>query len=205
MAHSSVSRSEQKREQILAAAIELFCGQGFPHTSMDEVAKKAGVSKQTVYAHFGSKDELFVAAIESKCVVHQVTESLFSSPEKPEQALLQFGYYFSDMVLSAEAIDVFKACVAQADTHPDISALYFSAGPEHLIVLLESYFIEVQRVGHYQFGDARDAAVRLCLMLFGEMRLKLELGLAVEDIVPHRLQYIKETIEMFLRAYRSEI
>lgn len=205
MAHLSVSRSEQKREQILTAAIELFCGQGFPHTSMDEVAKKAGVSKQTVYAHFGSKDELFVAAIESKCVVHQVTDQLFISPEYPERTLLQFGHYFSDMVVSSEAIDVFKACVAQADTHPDISTLYFNAGPEHLIGLLEHYFIEVQRLGHYQFGDVRGAAVRLCLMLFGEMRLKLELGLAVEDIAPHRTRYIKETVEMFLRGYRSEI
>ncbi|MBP7665126.1 MAG: TetR/AcrR family transcriptional regulator, partial [Shewanella sp.] len=65
MTHSSetqlpLSRSEQKRQQVLVAAIDLFCRQGFPHTSMDEVAKLAGVSKQTVYSHYGSKDELFV-------------------------------------------------------------------------------------------------------------------------------------------------
>lgn len=63
-----MSRSEQKKQQVLVAAIDLFCRQGFPHTSMDEVAKQAGVSKQTVYSHYGSKDDLFVAAIESKCV-----------------------------------------------------------------------------------------------------------------------------------------
>ena len=69
--NGNLTRSEQKRLQILEAAMELFCGQGFPNTSMDEVAKLAGVSKQTVYSHFGSKDELFVASIESRCVVQR--------------------------------------------------------------------------------------------------------------------------------------
>ncbi|TVP10123.1 TetR/AcrR family transcriptional regulator [Shewanella sp. KCT] len=202
MVQTPLSRSEQKKAQILHAAIELFCGQGFPNTSMDEVAKLAGVSKQTVYSHFGSKDDLFVASIESKCVVHQVTAELFTSPQNPEQALLHFGNYFGEMIVSPEAIEVFKTCVAQADTHPEISALFFNAGPEFLLNLLENYFEQVEKLGEYHFGDLRHASVRLCMMLFGEMRLKLELGLPVEDLTAKRPAYIKETVSMFLRAHR---
>ncbi|ASJ97406.1 MULTISPECIES: TetR/AcrR family transcriptional regulator [Shewanella] len=204
MAQAPLSRSEQKKAQILNAAIDLFCGQGFPNTSMDEVAKLAGVSKQTVYSHFGSKDDLFVASIESKCVVHQVTAELFTSPEQPEQALLNFGNYFGEMIVSPEAIEVFKTCVAQADTHPEISELFFNAGPEFLLKLLEAYFEQVEKLGQYHFGDLRSAAVRLCMMLFGEMRLKLELGLPVDDLIANRSSYIQETVTMFLRAYRCQ-
>ncbi|GIU25831.1 TetR family transcriptional regulator [Shewanella colwelliana] len=204
MVQSSISRSEQKKAQILTAAIDLFCGQGFPNTSMDEVAKKAGVSKQTVYSHFGSKDDLFIASIESKCVVHQVTDELFTNPDDPVSALMQFGSYFGEMIISPEALDVFKTCVAQSDSHPEISQLFFNAGPQHLLGLLERYFIEVEQRHTYRFGDCRDAGVRLCLMLFGEMRLKLELGLPVDDLVANRETYIRDTVAMFLRAYRCD-
>ncbi|ACA85857.1 TetR/AcrR family transcriptional regulator [Shewanella woodyi] len=199
---ANLSRSEQKRVQILEAAIDLFCGQGFPNTSMDEVAKKAGVSKQTVYSHFGCKDDLFVASIESKCVVHNLTEELFADPHHPEKALASFGEYFSEMIVSPEALKVFTACVAQAETHPEISELFYNAGPEHLLNLMSDYLTLVEQAGVYQFGNTRSCSVRLCLMMFGEMRMKLELGLGVEELIEGREAYIQECVDMFLRAYK---
>ena len=59
-------KSEAKAEAILGAAAELFLAQGFQGTSMDAVAKRAGVSKQTVYSHFANKEELFKACIGAK-------------------------------------------------------------------------------------------------------------------------------------------
>ncbi|CAM3382026.1 TetR/AcrR family transcriptional regulator [Shewanella violacea] len=199
----NLSRSEQKRLQILEAAIELFCGQGFPCTSMDEVAKLAGVSKQTVYSHFGSKDELFVASIESKCVVHRLAEEVFIDPSQPEVALTSFAEYFGDLIVSPEALTVFTTCVAQSETHPSISALFFDAGPEHLLSLLSDYFEDVQKIGVYQFDDCRSCAVRLCLMMYGEMRLKLELGLNADDLIEGRASYLTGCITMFLKAYKA--
>jgi len=199
----NLSRSEQKRAQILEAAIELFCGHGFPNTSMDEVARKAGVSKQTVYSHFGCKDDLFVASIKSKCVVNQITDELFGDASKPETTLANFGEYFGAMIISPEAITVFTACVAQADTHPEISALFFDAGPQNLLNMLSGYLEQVNKHGIYRFDDPRSCAVRLCLMMFGEMRMKLELGLCVDTLIEGRPVYIRECVAMFLRAYES--
>ena len=54
-------RSAQKRRAILDAAREVFLKNGYPGTSMDEVAALAGVSKVTVYKHFSDKHSLFVA------------------------------------------------------------------------------------------------------------------------------------------------
>ncbi len=198
----NLSRSEQKRLQILEAAIELFCGQGFPNTSMDEVAKRAGVSKQTVYSHFGSKDDLFIASIESKCVVHRLSDGVFSDPSQPELALNCFAEYFGELIVSPEAITVFTTCVAQAETHPEISKMFFNAGPQHLLELLCDYLERVEKLGVYSFDSCRGCAVRLCLMMFGEMRLKLELGLNVDDLVDGRSSYLKGCVDMFLRAYK---
>ena len=56
--------TEQKRQQVILAAVEEFTENGFPATSMDRVAQRAAVSKRTVYNHFSSKDELFVGIIQ---------------------------------------------------------------------------------------------------------------------------------------------
>jgi AcrR family transcriptional regulator len=53
----------RKRAQILDAAVEVFTRHGFAGTSMDEIAATARVSKPTVYARFGSKQDLLKAAI----------------------------------------------------------------------------------------------------------------------------------------------
>ncbi|MFC1967711.1 TetR/AcrR family transcriptional regulator [Chloroflexota bacterium] len=51
-------RKEQKKESIRRAAIELFAQYGFNKVSLNDIARKAGVSHVTIYNHFGSKDEL---------------------------------------------------------------------------------------------------------------------------------------------------
>lgn len=55
---------EQTRERILAAAFELFRVDPYDEVSLDAVATRAGVSRQTVHRQFGSKDDLMVAVID---------------------------------------------------------------------------------------------------------------------------------------------
>jgi AcrR family transcriptional regulator len=55
--------SAQQRDAILAAATETFARFGFKKTSIDDIARRAGIGKGTVYLHFESKEELFGAVI----------------------------------------------------------------------------------------------------------------------------------------------
>ena len=54
----------QRREQILEAAIPVFGRFGFKKTSVDDLAEAAGISKQGLYLHFSSKEEIFLAAMQ---------------------------------------------------------------------------------------------------------------------------------------------
>ncbi|MGX9463356.1 TetR/AcrR family transcriptional regulator [Shewanella sp. A14] len=202
---ANLSRSEQKRIKILESAMELFCHQGFPHTSMDEVAKHAGVSKQTVYSHFGSKDDLFVAAIDSKCAIHQLTNAALIDATQPQRVILMFAQQFGEMIVSKETITVFKTCVAQADTHPEVCKLFYDAGPKHVLGLIRDYLKKVNQYGVYYFANPHESAVRLCLMLFGEVKLRLELGLDIGDLLSARQEYLQDTAEMFLRAHKVNV
>ena len=55
-----------KREEIVSAATLLFMENGYGLTSMEAVAKQAGVSKLTIYSHFADKSELFRAIIQQR-------------------------------------------------------------------------------------------------------------------------------------------
>jgi AcrR family transcriptional regulator len=59
-----VGGSEQKRTAIVAAALRLFLRDGFERTSVDAIAAEAGVSKRTIYNHYGDKESLFLSVIE---------------------------------------------------------------------------------------------------------------------------------------------
>jgi AcrR family transcriptional regulator len=54
-------RAEAKREAILAASITLFGRYGYRRTSMEEIAREAGIAKGTVYLYFATKEALFRA------------------------------------------------------------------------------------------------------------------------------------------------
>src|ERR1041384_4961539 len=61
-------RPEERPEEILTAALEVFGEDGFTHATLDSVARKAGVSKGTLYLYFDSKDDLFREMLRGKCV-----------------------------------------------------------------------------------------------------------------------------------------
>ncbi len=59
--------SEAKREAIVSSGVRAFFNVGFAATSIETIAEDAGVSKVTVYNHFGDKKGLFTAAVEREC------------------------------------------------------------------------------------------------------------------------------------------
>lgn len=56
-------RSDRKHREIMQAATAIFVAKGYDGTSMDEIATKASVSKQTIYKHFSDKDHLFTEIV----------------------------------------------------------------------------------------------------------------------------------------------
>lgn len=60
-------RRQASRQAIIAAARQLFGGQGFAATTIDEVATAAGLAKGAVYHHFPGKEALFEAVFEAAC------------------------------------------------------------------------------------------------------------------------------------------
>ncbi|WP_028110888.1 TetR/AcrR family transcriptional regulator [Ferrimonas futtsuensis] len=202
MAVVANDRKSKKRSQILEAAAELFMQKGLENTSMDEVAVQAGVSKQTVYSHFGSKNDLFVHCIEDRCVSAQMTEENFELDADPEKFLLGFARRFLAMILSPEVRHVYCSCVRSSESHPELSQLYFEAGPKRMMELVTSYLTRLNDVGVLVMPDPTFAAQQLLLMLHTVDKMRGDLGLALKMDEAQRERYVQQTVTMFLKGYR---
>jgi AcrR family transcriptional regulator len=87
---------EEARARILRAANHVFGEKGYRQATMDDVAKKLGVSKGALYLYFASKEELFEAICRSEPLAFR--EILYSSFSENKQPLDSAGIFFDNML-----------------------------------------------------------------------------------------------------------
>lgn len=197
-------KSEEKRQQILDAAAHLFLEYGFEKTSMDQVAVAAGVSKQTVYSHFGNKEELFGAIIKYKCVTHSLTGTLFNSALPVCEVLHILAEHFTNLVSSEEALQVKRACVAETPQRKKVAKLYWDAGPKLLTDTFTRYLAEQNAAGTVQIDNPHFAAQQFLHMLCAEAHELKFLDQPADASQQELPDYIKSCVEVFRRAYVKE-
>ncbi|NBI53238.1 TetR/AcrR family transcriptional regulator [Photobacterium alginatilyticum] len=194
-------RSAKKREQILEAAGELFAEQGYA-ISMDAIAVRAKVSKQTVYAHFKTKDDLFDTCIRAKCTANQLDGSLIDDSSTMREVLCEFAWRFQNMLMSDEAQHTYKTSVSQADTHPELAQVYLNAGPKTTTDMVAEYLGHNVEKGVIAIDiNLRDAALQLLLMLHGKAVYWKYLGQDSGESDEERRVYLDRCVDLFLKGY----
>lgn len=97
--------SDERRDQVLDAAIKEFAATGFHATSTTAIAKRAGISQPYIYALFPNKHELFLAA--SKRVAGRLRERFSAAAagaQDPQEALQRMGKAYTDLLDNREEI-----------------------------------------------------------------------------------------------------
>lgn len=190
-----------KRAAILEAAKQMFVAHGFDRVSMDQIAAEAGVSKLTVYSHFGDKESLFSAAISAKCE-EQLAMGLFATdPAVPlRERLLGIGRAFVALINSEEAIAVHRIVTAQPRPNT-LGRLYWEAGPRRVQVAFEALLRDEIAAGTLEIPDARRAASQFFCLLKGEIHLRLLCDCAADFDEQDRDAHVQSSVDMFLRAY----
>lgn len=152
-------RGHALRDHILSAAKDVFLEVGFERASMDVIAARAQTSKRTLYAHFESKEKLYLAIIE---VVREIALSKLLSPGEyaadPAEALTLFCGRYLEGLLFTWTIQMCRMTIAEAERFPEGSARYFDtifAVPQER---LSAYLVETFGLSE---AAGRDAAQRL--------------------------------------------
>ncbi|ARQ02403.1 TetR/AcrR family transcriptional regulator [Pseudorhodoplanes sinuspersici] len=169
--------SDKKREAILQGAKAAFLKEGFGGASMDQVAALAGVSKMTVYRHFGSKEELFAGVITDLCqfIVAEDLDAIFA--QEPQQALRAFARKMTDIVFEPDTAELHRIVIAESRRFPKLGQLFYQTGPQACIDALEAYFIRHNGNPSLKVNDPRRSAEEFLELLRGYSHLKMLLGI----------------------------
>lgn len=193
-------KSEKKRREILRAAVDLFTENGYEGTSVDDIARRAEVSKQTVYSHFGNKETLFAIAVETKCRQSGIDPDLIDPEAPPESMLMELGRRFVSLLTSPEAVRVNCVCTSSAETHPELGRLFFEHGPLQTVEVVAGYLADQHRRKRLSVEDPKKAAWQFLCMLKGEAQMRAQFNLRPQPR-KQRDSYIESCVRMFLRAY----
>ncbi|AMW30902.1 MULTISPECIES: TetR/AcrR family transcriptional regulator [Arthrospira] len=132
-----------KAEQILQGAIEEFLAHGFAATSMDRVAKTAGVSKATLYNHFGDKESLF-SALTEYLGEKRILDFVIEEPEDPAIFLKTWATAILSQILNdPELLCFLRLIIGESGRFPELAQAFISnvvkVGINRLTKSLESY------------------------------------------------------------------
>ena len=169
------SKNEDKRQSILSASTKFFTEQGYAATSMLAIAEQANVSKQTVYSHFGSKEELFSETIKQKCDSYEMVDLSIDELSDPAITLLALARKFIHLLTSKEALAIHKICAFESKTSPQLSELFYQAGPERLAVAVESLLQNFHEKKSLQITNTHFAALQFLNLMRGDIVMRLEL------------------------------
>lgn len=195
-----------KRAAILAAARQMFTSQGYEGTSMDQIAGAAGVSKLTVYSHFGDKEALFAAVVRAHCET-QLPPALFDpTPDTPlRERLLSIGRAFFAMVTTPESVAGHRMlCTPQLAGSP-LSRLFWEAGPQRVHDDFASLLERRIEAGDLAVDDVPRAASQFFALLKGEPHARRVFGCCEGE--PENAAvveaHVAATVDIFLRAYAA--
>lgn len=120
-------RAREKRQQIRSGAQRLFLQHGYERTTMDAIGAEAGVSKQTLYRYYPTKDALFVDILRQLTVGSFLREvpaladqSPLSSRDDLEAALLAFVSSASDYLFAPAYVSLLRVLIAEAPRFPEL-------------------------------------------------------------------------------------
>ncbi len=196
MALIAESEPSDCRSRLIQAAAHVFIEEGY-RASIDRVAMRAGVARQTLYNHFPSKADLFGEVI--KQVTAALLVTLDRSSDDLRERLLRFGIAFRAKALSVEGLGFYRALVAETLRFPDLAASFYRSGPLQTGTRLRGVLLAAMDRGELRPDDVDFATTTLLSMLVGAERSHYLLsGEPPPDPDPAKVAQI---IDCFLRAF----
>lgn len=137
-------RSARKHQEILDAATEVFLSQTYLGATMDQVAGRAGVSKQTVYKHFTDKESLFTAIIAAAGsgvdeMVRAVTEAMNDTTDL-HAALTALGHQLLAGISRPEVLALRRLVIGETTRFPHLGRQYYDQGFARVLASLAACF-----------------------------------------------------------------
>jgi TetR/AcrR family transcriptional regulator, mexJK operon transcriptional repressor len=199
------SRLESARlsDRILDVATVLFLGDGFGATSIEAVAKRAGISKRTFYHRFSGKEMLFEAVVRRMIErwMPPFDAALLEAPSLAA-ALRRSAEHILKVALTPEALALHRMVIAEARRFPGLARIMHELGSAAGIERIAREIDRRIAIGEIRSIDSRFVAEEFILMVVtGPQRRALGLGTPLGSAELDR--WIADTVTLFLEGCRS--
>jgi len=178
----------------------VFSKAGYEAAAMDAIATEAGVAKQTIYNHFGSKDDLF------RAIVAGLTDELLATLPQggtPADVLRKLGLQFLSLMLRPTSLALHRMLVAGAERFPDLARELYTSGPDHAVRTLADWLETETRKGTLSVAEPETAAEQFYGMLVGHMQLRALLCVDADPAPEERERAVDRAVGTFLRAHAA--
>ena len=156
-------RAEDRPREICAAALEVFAEKGFAAARLDEIARRAGVSKGTLYLYFEDKEDLFRAVVRDTvapnvATIRQTVEAVDLPFAQIVRAVLpRFAEIAETVPIGAMA----KIVIGESRNFPELAKTYYDLVVSQAIALIAGLIEKAQAKGEVRAGDPRLYALTL--------------------------------------------
>lgn len=187
--------SLENRGRVLRAATRSFLRDGY-RSSVDDIARRAGVAKQTLYHHFPSKDALF------REVANELTARILVDLQpgaELRESLIAFGLAYRRRVLGNEGLAMFRTLTAEVPRFRALARALYAGGAGETVRRLAQVLAAAMQDGRLRREDAQFAAELFLSMLAGHERVKRLYG--VSRAAEQEKKRVTRIVDCFLRAF----
>lgn len=205
--------SVDKRRRILDAAFVLFLAEGYAATTLEQVAATAGVSRQTVYAHFGGEEpgvkaSLFTAMVEDRVGMADLAahslETVMPQTDDLERDLAEYVRHHLRVVLTPDLVRLRRMILGEVERFPGLAAAWYTHGPLASVELFAGWFAALHDRGLLHVPDP---------VVAGQMFNWLVLSAPLNEAMARPAatcstdldRHAEEAVRVFLAAYAPAI
>lgn len=196
-------KTEEKRQSIIEAALDVFREVGFEQASMTQIAARSGASKATLYGYFESKEALFAEAMTSRAgtEIRDAFDRL--TLDLPLKAsLAAFGIQYLTAVLQPTFLATRRLCYHEVD-RSNVGRVLYESGPKRGLMHVRDFLAAAVDAKVVRPCDTRAAALHLLALLEAELVEIAMLGYEVKVTRAKLAPVVNRAVDAFLAAYSA--
>ncbi|WP_405363126.1 TetR/AcrR family transcriptional regulator [Kitasatospora sp. NBC_00085] len=167
--------AQRKRQAIIDSAVTEFLAAGYSAASMDAITSRSGVSKATIYKHFGSKERLFLAVIggilpRTYAGLESCTSTIVEAPDL-RAALIDLTTAWARILLRPDIMSLRRLVIGETERFPQLGQLWYRLSYDMINGPLAEAFAELDQLGRLDAPEPELAVQQLVAATLGVPQL----------------------------------
>ena len=191
----------EKRYALMDAAISLFLSEGYDRTTLEAVARDAGVSSATLYKHYPTKQTLFGAIMARLWESEPGAEGAMPEAGDPRAGLTVIGRDYADVLGRQQTVALFRVIIAEAPRFPELGRELYDRGKKPYLDRLGVYLEREIAAGTLQIDDIPIAKRQFLGMINDVIFWPRLLIIDLEISAAEARTIVDQAVETFLHRY----